>query len=89
MKDKEGYPFDDFEPDFINADGVKWWKRESFTRILIEGGVKAACYNVQFPNGKKQIVLLDEKGVFFETQSLEGIGSRIDIELLIAKRRKK
>ena len=89
MKDKEYYPFDDFEPDFISADGVKWWKRESFTRRLIEGGVKAACYNVQFPSGEKQIVLLDDVGVFFETQSLEGIGSRIDIELLIAKRRKK
>ena len=82
--DKEYYPFDEVEPDFVNADGVKWWKRNLLTRRLLDGGVRAVCYNVELANGKRNIVLLDDKGVFFETQSLEAISSRIDMEIYLA-----
>lgn len=89
MKNKEYYPFDDFEPDFVNEEGVKWWKREEATQKLLDNNVKAACYNVEKKNGKRSIVLIDEKGVFYETQELEALWIRMEVEIFLANNKEK
>jgi hypothetical protein len=59
------------EPDFINEEGVKWWKSNPWRGRHI--------FHVEFPGGEKSIVALDKAGeVVAEDTSLDRLGRKID-----------
>lgn len=61
------------EPDFED-NGFKWWGLKSDA----PKGVKAAY--VEKPDGDKNYVLLDDKGVFYETKNAEQLFVRAGVE---------
>jgi hypothetical protein len=74
---KDFYPYDDYEPDFVNDGGVKWWKIENMSQQLKDGGVKAAAYHVLLKSGEKQRVITDGKGIIYKTGSVEALSNQI------------
>ena len=67
------------EPDFVNDQGVKWWKDKGTTQYAESKGVKAESYRVMWPDGYRTNVLLDVYGVLKESQKLEDIACNIDM----------
>jgi len=85
----------DFEskPDFVNSDGIKWWKDDNLTSyakkrdITFNISLDLNVWATEFPNGFRSYVITDSKGAIFESQSMEAIGCHIDI-MKCAKARK-
>ena len=70
-------------PDFVNAEGVKWWRdkdteryaccEDQFgTRLEIEAWI------VERPDGYRTRLLIEFGKIIGQAQSLEAIGSKID-----------
>lgn len=78
----------DKEPDFINEKGVKWWLDHTITKYAqtedIHGiKLEVVCWIIEMPDGYKTRVLVNKYNkVIEEDQTLEGIGSKIDIRKL-------
>ncbi len=77
------------EPDFINEKGVKWWFDESTTKYAQRPDVNGitldvVCFLVEEPDGHMTRVLLSKnEEIIEEDQTLEGIGTKIDIRKLL------
>lgn len=75
------------EPDFVNADGVKWWRDESGTRYAARQVdendkqllPKVNVWLVETPSGERNYLIINGQEIVYETKSLEGIGVQIDI----------
>lgn len=74
------------EPDFINEQGVKWWRLPTSTHYAQRPdahGTKLhlSCFLVEIPeDGKAYIALnLDTKKVEIEAHSFEALGVKIDL----------
>lgn len=82
----------DSEPDFINDEGVKWWKDEHSTRYatkpdMHETSLDMSVWLVENADGKRNRVIVDNqlKTVIHEDSTLEGIGVKIDMLKLIER----
>lgn len=80
---KDLYPFEEFKPDFENEEGIKYWEIESLNKKFKDAKVDIRAYNVLWPSGDKKRILLDKKGVFYETTNFESICQKADLEILI------
>ncbi len=73
------------EPDHVNELGIKWWLEKNLTAYANNpdrNGTcleKVQCFIVEFPDGRKTRVLVEEGQVLYANSSLEGIGTKIDI----------
>lgn len=78
-------PFEN-PPDFVNAEGVKWWRdtvtteyanRESKSGL----GLNVECFFIETSTGYRTRVLIDRetKEIVAEDQKLEGMGIKIDL----------
>ena len=79
---KDFYPFDDFKPDFVNKEGIKWWRIDDMSDKLKKAGIKNRAYHILKKDGKKYRVIIDDKGVLYETTSIESLANRVDIIIL-------
>jgi len=70
-------------PDFVNAEGVKWWRDKDVeryannedqhgTRLCVEAWI------VERPDGYRTRLLIEGGKIIEEAQSLEAIGAKID-----------
>lgn len=66
------------EPDWVN-NGFKWWG----IKTDAPKGVQAAY--VELPNGDANYVLMDSKGVFYETKNFEALATRAVAEKVIRR----
>lgn len=66
-------------PDY-EQDGFKWWGIKSD----VSGTSVHAAY-VQMPSGEENYVLLNSKGVFYETKNLEGLFVRASVEAMLLR----
>jgi hypothetical protein len=77
-------PFDR-APDFVNEQGVKWWSDADTTRYAHSKTSKgqslpaAQGWLVEDPSGTRTRLLVDNGKIIAESQSLEGIGTQIDL----------
>ena len=75
------------EPDFINEEGVKWWRDDFITHYAQKPDIHGTklnniiCWAVEFPDGQRTRLLIDnEKGIpIHESPTLEGMGIEIDL----------
>lgn len=70
------------DPDFINAEGVKWWIQKETNRYIKSKGNlgKIQAWKTEFPDTKqKRYVLTENDSVIYETAGLEALGVRIDL----------
>ncbi len=79
------------KPDFINELGVKWWldkETTQYARREDRNGIKlrVICYVIEEVNGRRTRVLIDEeREIIEEDQTLEGIGSKIDVRKFLKR----
>ena len=72
-------PFKD-KPDFINAEGTKWWRD-----ILLEayankkGLTDATCWYVETKDKERTIVCVMNNEVIVEDKTLDGFGCKLDV----------
>ena len=59
-------------PDFTNDTGYKWWGIDIGD---LQDGVAAL---VEAPDGSREYVIMDERGVFYATHSLEYLAGKFD-----------
>jgi len=70
----------DKEPDFVNDDGIKWWKHDYITKYANTKGLKDTIgYIVESETGYKTFLLINNTGILEEDSTLEGIGTKIDM----------
>ncbi|MDO8610996.1 MAG: hypothetical protein Q7R95_10735 [bacterium] len=67
------------KPDFINGAGIKWWLDKPTTKYAKNKLKNATVWIVQEPNGYITRLLLIEKDIVAEHQTLEGMACEIDI----------
>ena len=68
------------KPDYVNPEGVKWFKDTNVTEYAQIKGLRAVCFKVEQPDGYKTRVLIGEnKEVLAATHSLEEMGLKIDM----------
>lgn len=72
------FPFES-KPDFVNDVGIKWWLYKGMTEKLHKGQV----FNVEFPSGERQRVILQDGNIVYETQDIDSLCCRIDVLNLI------
>ena len=78
-------------PDFINAEGVKWWHDDSTTKYARNPDkfgttLDVQCWYVEFPNGSRTRVLINaDQQVIEESQTLDGIGIKIDMRKMLLR----
>ena len=65
------------EPDFINDDGVKWWKDNILNEKAKE--INGVTWLTQLPGGYKSRVLLINNEVEYEHPTLEAMAVHIDM----------
>ena len=81
----------DREPDFVNPEGVKWWKENSvLDKHAKEAlGEKASVWIVQTPDQAKydigEYLLLDGNDIIANCSGLEAMAYKIDFEMLRRK----
>lgn len=71
-------PFDK-EPDYVNAEGTKWWIEDVLTPYAQQRGLDIKCYIVETVNGYRSYVGVMDGTTVAENQSLEAFGVRIDV----------
>ena len=82
-------------PDFINAEGVKWWHDDSTTKYARNPDkfgttLDVQCWYVEFPDGSRTRVLINaDQQVVDESQTLEGIGIKIDVRKMLLRDQEK
>jgi len=73
------------EPDFINDEGFKWWKDKNITDYARREDsfgttLKATCFIVEEPNGRKTRLLVSEdQQILADEQGLEAMAVKIDM----------
>jgi hypothetical protein len=68
------------EPDFVNAEGVKWWVDEVSTQYAQRKGLAGvSAWIVEEADGYVTRVLTKDGQALADSTSLEGIGLKIDI----------
>jgi len=72
------------DPDFVNDEGVKWWRDEQLTshaRGQDQFGIALDMYVylVEEKNGILSYVIINKNGVIYSNQSLEEVAAQIDI----------
>ena len=78
----------DKEPDFINEQGVKWWKENGVLDKHAQEalGEKASVWIVQTPEQAEhnigEYLLLEREEILDHTPSMEGMAYKIDFEAL-------
>lgn len=65
------------EPDFINEEGVKWWKDDILNEKAKD--INGVTWLTQLPNGYKSRVLLINDEVDYEHPNLEAMAAHIDM----------
>ena len=83
------------QPDFVNEEGVKWWKDEDLTDYARRKDVHGTrlehivVWQVEFPDGVKTRLLVDnDKGEpLYENQGLEAMAVRIDVMKMLKRNR--
>ena len=72
------------DPYFVNDEGTKWWKDQHTTDYATRKdnndiSLEVYCFYIESITGYRTRVLVDRNGVLCEDQTLEGIGSKIDV----------
>ncbi|MEN6549976.1 MAG: hypothetical protein ABFE07_28365 [Armatimonadia bacterium] len=69
------------KPDFVNAQGVKWWRQGLLNSYLREKGApeNLSGWVAERPDGVRSYLVIDGQGVLLDDQNLETIGGKIDI----------
>ena len=65
------------EPDFINEEGVKWWKDDVLNDKAKE--INGVTWLTQLPNGYNSRVLVINNEVEYEHTNLEVMAAHIDM----------
>ncbi len=74
-------------PDFVNAENVKWWMEPTLTNYALSKGLYLTkCWTVEDKAGFKTRLLTESGKILAEDKSLEGIGIKIDILSVKAKK---
>jgi hypothetical protein len=73
----------DNPPDFINEDGIKWWKHDQITKYSKD--INAIGYIVESEIGVRSFIVINKTGIIAESTTLEGIGLQIDMINFINK----
>ena len=71
-------PFDK-EPDYVNADGTKWWIEDVLTPYAQQKGLDMKCYVVETVDGYRSYVGVMDGTIVAENQSIEAFSIRIDM----------
>lgn len=67
-------------PDFVNADGVKWWHEMSLTAYaLSKGFVGVRVWSVERPDGYRTRLFTKGDEVLADDQTLDGMALKIDL----------
>ena len=70
----------DSPPDFVNEDGVKWWKDSRTNEYARNKGIDLHCFAVETPDKCRTYLLLDnEKYIIHDSSSLESVLIKIDV----------
>jgi len=75
----------DREPDHVNELGIKWWLEKNLTEYANNPDRRGTClenvqcFIIEFPDGRKTRVLVEEGQVLYDDGSIEGIGTKIDM----------
>lgn len=56
------------EPDFVNAEGVKWWKTPN-----------PGIFAVELPTGEKEYVAIHDNTIVAASPQLDAVGIKLDI----------
>ena len=68
------------DPNYVSPEGIKWWLDKTVTRYAQkEDSQGRKLWYVEFPDGEKQFVLLDDDEPVHETTSYEAMGAHIDM----------
>jgi len=80
------------EPDFVNEVGTKWWKDTQMIKYAQEKDVHgtsldATCYFVEFADGYRTRLLVSNKNknIMEDDQTIDGMGSKIDIRKFLLR----
>lgn len=78
------------EPDFVNAEGTKWWKDKHLTNRAIKPDAFGTTlgmmvYAVETSVGFRTYALIDDKDIVYTNQSAEAIACHIDILKLLKR----
>jgi len=70
-------------PDFVNAEGVKWWHDKDTERYATSEDrhgtrLRVKAWIVERPDGYRTRLLIESGKIIGEAQSLEAIGAKID-----------
>lgn len=83
-------PFEN-PPDFVNEEGVKWWRDKSLTEYARDAGIlgvslhKVSVWLIETARGyRTRIILVGDKH-YFESTQMESIAVRLDVMKLAAK----
>jgi hypothetical protein len=68
------------EPDFINAEGFKWWLHGDLSKYAKRNGLDMLTWIVESPKGVCEFVTLSKGQPVHATQSLEAVGIWLDIQ---------
>ena len=80
------------KPGFISEDNIKWWFNQSTTDYARRNDINGISlenievWYILFQDGKKTMVILDNKKPIYESTSLESIASHIDLLKLLKLR---
>jgi len=70
------------QPQYVNKQGVKWWKDRSTTEYALRQGpgklVGTEAFIMERPDGKRSHVLVRKGAVIAETQRPEALATKID-----------
>lgn len=73
------------KPDFVNADGYKWWKVKPLNDYATSKGLAdISSWVLEQPNGQRAFVLFKNKRPVKEYTTYEAILLGIDVEALVA-----
>ena len=73
----------DTPPEFVNSEGIKWWKDKSTTDYATRPDgfgtvLDIQAWIVECPNGYRTHILIEGENIIGDGQSLEAIGAKID-----------
>ncbi len=68
------------EPEFINAEGFKWWLHGDMSKHAKRNGLDMLTWIVESPKGVREFVTLSKGQPVHATQSLEAVGIWLDMQ---------
>ena len=71
-------PFDK-EPDYVNAEGTKWWIEDVLTTYAQQKGLDMKCYIIETVDKYRSYVGVMDGTIVAENQSIEAFSIRIDM----------